>query len=159
MGQATGAVHGYLVTDQARNDSGKFSGLAYVVNEIPVPPQTDNPVPAKPAPANPPLVSTELLVGTEKAAKGSPDGSQGRGRNFRSGRHVFLDPQQLLEWCQRKLGPTSAATMDSSNIPPGLSFTKRLCKGFEADALTSDFLASAARGQLRGYPWGNVTPA
>ena len=99
MGQATGAVHGYLVADQARNDSGKFSGLAYIINEIPVPPQTDNP-----APANPPLVSTELLVGTEKAAMGSPDCSQGRGRNFRSDRHVFLDPQQLLEWCQRKLG-------------------------------------------------------
>lgn len=118
MGQATGAVHGYLVADQARNDSGKFSGLAYVVNEIPVPPQTDNPAPAKPAPANPPLVSTELLVSTEKAAKGSPDGSQGEDGIFDQVATFSSIHSSSSNGTSESLPATSAATMDSSNIPP-----------------------------------------
>lgn len=153
MGQATGAVHGYLVADQARNDSGKFSGLAYIVNEIPVPPQTDNP-----APANPPLVNTELLVGTEKAARGHLTAPRGEDGIFDQVATFSSIHSRSSIGASESLAATSAATMDSSNIPPGLLFTKRLCKGFEADALTSDFLA-AARGQLRGYPWGNVTLA
>ena len=76
---------GYLVFDNARNSTRKFSGMAYTVYKqpitpqtekpSPVAPQTDYPAPAFPAPNNPLLTSTDKTTSTDNPTKGSPNGS------------------------------------------------------------------------------------
>jgi hypothetical protein len=148
---------GYLVADQARNATGKFAGLAYTVNEIPVPPQTDNPLPVepetdfpspgKPSPENPPLVSTESLASTERAAKGSPGGSQGADGISDHAATFSSIHSSSSNGTGQSLAATSAATRDDSNTQDSLSGSvqevlivpkkigKKATKGVDVDML------------------------
>lgn len=129
---------GYLVADQARNATGKFGGMAYTVNEIPLPPQTDNPLtgspqtdnppPDKPSPENPPLVSTDLLTSTEKTTS-SPDGSHSVGDIFDQAATFSSIQSSSSNGTGTNFAATSAATMDSSNTQDSLS-------GAEPDVLS-----------------------
>lgn len=111
---------GYLVADQARNDTGKFGGMAYTVNEVPVPPQTEKPLTAtpqtdKPSPDNPPLVSTELLASNETSANCSPDGSQCSGDIFDQAATLASIQSSSSNGTGEIFAATSAATMESSS--------------------------------------------
>lgn len=122
---------GYLVADHARNDTGKFSGMAYTVNEVPVPPQTDKPLtgspqtdkpsPDKPSPENPPLVSTDVLASTETTAKGSPDGSQSAGGLFDQAASFSSIQSNSSNGTGDNCAASSAATIESSSTQDSLS--------------------------------------
>lgn len=124
---------GYLVADQERNATGKFGGMAYTVNEVPAPPQTDNPLtdspqtdnpsPEKPSPENPPLTSTDLQTSTEKTTS-SPDGSHRADDIFDQAATFSSIQSRSSNGTGDILAATSAAVMESSSTQDNLSGTE-----------------------------------